>query len=486
MTQINKEDLIQKIGNIYTHRLTQETYETYEISPVELCLDKRIDIIIKLICIPQILNEYPIQSNFLETMYKEHIKCITEGSYKENGSNSKNNFDEFKKEFKKICISINNTGFNENISLIPITKDLIPINGAHRIAAAIYYKKNINIVVIPEITEINYGISFFRKRFLDEKYLNSALIKLFEISNKYVLGIVWPASGISAGTLNNLLLTNIIDHKSVSLTHEGFHNVVCEAYSKEKWLGSPENCYNGAWGKVQPCMGSNNQPAHFFILKTNENIIKLKEKLRDNIGIGKHSIHICDDSNDSLPLLRYIYNVNFNKIVNYSHYRYNKFLRKTNSLSSSLKEKSVNPSDIIINGSALLGVLGLREPNDLDYLSFEDKKLSNADWHNDYLHFHESNLIDLLLDQENYVYVYGLKFISPNAFKTFKKNRNETKDRIDINLLSSFEEKSKFQFLKYKFSSKYIFYRYKLLVILVRITEFLGIKNSLKKLLKRH
>lgn len=472
---------------MYKDILIHPEYKTYEVSPIQLNLDNRIDIIIKLICIPQIVDNAHFNSSYLENLYKEHIKCMTQGSFKEVGSDSKHNFELFKSEFKDICLSISNNGFNENISLIPVTSDLTPINGAHRVAAALYYGVNIKIVIIPEIKSVNYGLSFFRKYYLDERFINSAIIKLFEISNKYVLGVTWPASNISPEMLIKSFPNNIIDIKTNTLTREGCHNIVCEAYSVETWLGSADNNYNGAWGKVIPCLGDNSSPANFFILKLNEtdNIINLKESLRTKIGIGKHSIHICDDNIDSLPLLKYIYNINFEKIVNNSHYKYTSLLKNIESFRSYVNKNNIKKTDIIFDSSALLGVLGLREPRDLDYLSFDNKNIPNADWHIDYLKYHNDKLIDILLDPQNHIYIYGFKFISPSAFKAFKKNRNEKKDRIDLTLLSSFEDKSKLYFLKAKIGSKYLFFKYKIRVKLIKLIDLLGIKSYLKKILRK-
>lgn len=487
MNCIHKEPLISKIGEMYRNTLIYPEYKTYEISPTQLNLDKRIDIIIKLICIPQIVDSTNLNSSYLESLYKEHIKCITQGSFKEAGSDSKHSFELFKDEFKDLCLSISKNGFDEDISLVPVTSDFTPINGAHRIATALYYGVNIKIVVIPEIKNVNYGLDFFRKRYLDERFINSAIIKLFEISDKYVLGVTWPASNISPEMLSRSFSNNIIDIKTSMLTREGCHNIVCEAYSEEAWLGTADNNYNGAWGKVVPCLGNNNNPANFFILKLNDtdSVIDLKESLRTKIGIGKHSIHICDDNIDSLPLLKYIYNINFEKIVNNSHYKYTSLLKNIDSFSSYINKNDIKSSDIIFDSSALLGVLGLREPRDLDYLSFDDKNIPDADWHINYLKYHNDKLIDLLLDPQNHIYVYGYKFISPSAFKAFKKNRNEKKDKIDLTLLSSFEDKSKFYFLKAKIGSEFIYLKYKIRVRIIKLIDFLGIKNYLKKLLRK-
>lgn len=470
---------------MYKDYLTSTEYEVIEISPKNLALDKRLDIILKLICIPHILGKE--SSSSIENLYKEHIRCMTQGTFKEFGSETKLDLLAFKEEFKAICTSISEDGFNENTSLIPVTNNLVPINGAHRIAAALYFGVNIKVVLIPEIKDVNYDISFFRKYHFDERYINSAIIKLFNVSEKYILGVTWPASGILPKHLSELFQNRLIDIRSTILTKEGCHNIVCEAYSKESWLGTAANNFKGAWGKAIPCLGKNKHPANFFILKIAEedSIVILKDEIRSKIGIGKHSIHICDNNIDSLPLLNYVYNIHFDKIVNTSHYKYKSLLTKIDSFSKNMKHQNIDSSDVLLDGSTLLGALGLREPRDLDYLSLENKSIPFFDKHNDYLKFYNEELIDLFLDQKNHIHIYGFKIISPLAFIEFKKNRNEEKDIIDIKLLSSFEENSNLYFLKAKVSSEFLFFKYKIRKVIIKCIELTGTKKILKKILRR-
>ncbi|NAZ91641.1 hypothetical protein [Vibrio toranzoniae] len=482
MKKLKRSDVLVLIGNIYEDKLQSEYYDVLEVDPIDLLNEKRLDIILKLSSIPYYLNES--KSKFLKNIYLEHIKCLTEGTYKENGSLTKNSIDAFESEFTFICQSIRDNGFLDSKSLVPVSSDMTPINGAHRVAASIYFESKIQVVIIPEVN-VNYGKDFFIERGLNSNIINFAMNNLVEMSDKFVCGITWPASNITADGINDEI-ENIIDLKSINITKQGMHNLICEAYSNESWLGSSSDSYKGAWKKALPCFGngeSESSIVNFFTLRVeNKNLIDMKSNIRNKFKLGKHSIHICDDNKDSLRLLKYFNNNSFEKIINSSsHYRYRSFINNLELIKNEVINKNVD--NLVLDGSSLLGILGLREPSDVDYLSISDLNLKNADCHNKYAKYYEYEIEDMMLDPNHHVNIYGFKFLSPENIICFKKNRNENKDKNDIELLKSFGTDKKLTKLILKFKSDIYFFKIKNRILIVKALESLGLKKILKKLL---
>lgn len=480
---ISKEKVLANIGDVYQSKLINSEYEVREVDVSELITEKRIDIIIKLLTLDFLFED----NEWLEEKYSEHIRCITEGTFIENGSDIKNNLTTFKSEFKSICTSIKNNGFDSNISIIPVTKNMEPINGAHRVAACLKYNKKITVCVIPEVS-INYDLSFFEKRGCSEDILNLALIKLMELSNKFVCGIVWPAANIKNSDVKEYL-PEVIKTKAIKVNKSGMHNLVCEAYSHESWLGTSENKYEGAWKKALPCYGDGeNNEVNFFIIKLNikSNLIEYKDNVRSEFNLGKHSIHICDDNIDSTRLLKYFMNNDITKILNSSSpYLYSDFIKKLELLRRELYKNNLTENDIVLDGSALLGILGLRKPNDIDYLARVDYKLKNADFHNSELKYHDSSLSELLTNPNKSLWVFGFKFLSINQLIKMKSNRNESKDLVDINLLKAFSTGNVLLNFKSNILGFIHFTKIKIRKFLVTIIVFLKLKTFLKKALQK-
>jgi hypothetical protein len=483
-SRISKKELISSIGNIYKDKLIDNSYEVIDVHPLELISDKRIDILIKLIS-----SDFFIGLNhdkWAESIYEDHIRCITEGTFKENGSLTKHSLSAFKTEFKTILKSIENNGFDSDLSVVPVTKDMVPINGAHRVAACLKYNVRLKVCVIPEIN-VSYTPNFFKKRGLSNEAINAALIKLLELNSNYVCGVVWPASNVKNEDVENFL-PNAIEIKKVMVNKAGMHNLICEAYSNEVWLGTPDTKYVGAWKKALPCFGtSTHREVNFFMIKVDNGIdlVSYKDEIRKKFNIGKHSIHICDDNIDSSRLLKYFTNTNLSKILNMSSpYTFPLFITNLEKLRSELYDKDLTENDIILDGSSLLGILGLRKPNDIDYLATEDLKLQNADFHLSEMKYHDSSLSELMTNPDKYIWIFGFRFLSINELIKMKSNRNENKDQVDISLLKAFSRGGLIIKLKAKYLGVIHFTKIKIRAFLVHIINMLRLKAIIKRLIK--
>ena len=88
-------------------------------------------------------------------------------------------------------------------------------------------------------------------------------------------------------------------------------------------------------------------------------------------------------------------------------------------------------SKTIFTGSIVLALYGIREANDLDYLTLDDDPNS----HNYLLKYYFSSVEELLNNPEKSFTYFGLRFLTLNEIIKFKKNRNESKDEDDVRLI---------------------------------------------------
>ena len=100
----------------------------------------RIDVIFKILHLK--LKELGAKQ-IAKQIYKEHIYYITNGLFKEEGS-TKKSYKNYIDGFRDIFKSIKNSGFDSNISKVPLSNKGCISNGSHRLAASIYLN-------IPEI-----------------------------------------------------------------------------------------------------------------------------------------------------------------------------------------------------------------------------------------------------------------------------------------------------------------------------------------------
>ena len=97
---------------------------------------------------------------------------------------------------------------------------------------------------------------------------------------------------------------------------------------------------------------------------------------------------------------------------------------------------STKPDDnTVITGSAVLSLYGLRDCKDLDLIYYKN---APADSHNQYLGTHYKLTLDDIINNPLYhLYYNGFKYVSLDVIKNMKVIRNEPKDIVDVELMTS-------------------------------------------------
>lgn len=407
--------------------------------------------------------------------YIDHIKILTGGSYVEPNNKDKNSIGKFISIFNSIESNIRDNGFDETISTVPLSKDGMIINGAHRTAAAIYHNKDI-YCEYTEVDDQGYDFEYFKKRNINENNLDIAATRFIEYcdDNAYA-AIIWPVAYKKINSIINYF-DKIIYAKEIDLNRNGAFNLIMQIYFGESWLGSIADNFIGCYDKLNRCfVGDGKLKIIFFQSENLTSVRYLKDEIRKLCKLGKDSIHITDNNIETIRTARLILNKNsLHYLNNGAPYKFNNAQRMVAKFKKMIKDEKIKNEDIIIDGGIILSLYGVRDTADLDYLhigELNSNKINEFDDHNSEIKYHGVSKQDLIYD-ENYYYWYDdLKFVSIDQLLEFKRNRMEIKDIEDCkNILPLAKTRIEIRVGDYLFS----YYRYYATIIRDNIIIFLS------------
>lgn len=478
---IKKNDLLPLVEQHFHEYLTNSEYEVQFKSAEELLTWNRLDLAFKLLYL-----EYQTSCpTFAQEVYHQHIQALTLGSFKEPGNLGKNSFDKFLAEFKKISNAISVSGFDHKLTLIPLASSGSIANGAHRVASAIKANKDIACVKI-EADMHQYDYKFFYDRNVSSAYIEAAVSKFIEIAPNVYLALVWPSA---VGRDDELvkIIPNIIYRKEINLTGIGAKNLLVNVYHSEPWLGNYENKFKGVQGKLVECFKTTNSlRAIAFQADTHEEVLSIKEKVRNIFQIGKHSIHITDTESEALIVSRLLFNDNSIHFLNYADpYKYIQNSSEIKKIHRFAKDCALKADELLIDGSLLLSLYGIRKNQDVDYLTVREINqdtllIPSINNHSEDAHYHEEDISTLVINPKFHFYHEGIKFISFIQLYKMKKNRGELKDINDCKMMDSLIDNKRSKILFNKIRQNIFYLKVKAKIRFIYLLKKIRIYNTLK------
>ncbi len=450
-------------------RVLNKNKKSAWIQPIELLTHNRIDIIYKLLYV--IYNK--LLPEFSYEIYKQHLSIITNGLFKETDQEKKG-LDSYIKSFNQVLKSINNNGFDSNISSVPLSNRHSVINGAHRVAASIYLNKKVFCTNTSNPISI-YNYKYFKDRGLDDQILEFGVLKYIELKSKVFLALIWPSANKKINYLNSF--RSVIYEKKFKLNQNGAHNFLAQVYKEQKWIGSFENGYGGSYVKLSQSF-KNFSPVHaiFFHSDSLKEVNKIKSDLRKKFKIKKASIHITDNDDETLDLAKYILNKNSLHFLNKAKpYLYKSLFNKLKSFKQNLKNSKISINDVVIDDEGVLSIYGIREFKNFTYFK-KDEIIEENEAYN-----HSPN--DLIFNPKFHFYFNDFKFVSLNEIKKMKKNRQLSYDNNDIKLI---EKKTKKESWSFELISDTLFlFKARLVAFLIPVSKKLKFYNIAKWVYKR-
>lgn len=305
---------------IKTKHITEETpYTIKEIDARLLLCANRLDIAAKIAYIEA--RENNADMGFVRELYKKHIEAFSEGYFIEPGDENKTSIEQFFVTFDQLIDDYKMNGFDAQKSLIPIGKNNVILDGAHRTACAIYFGGNVSVIEFPQF-EVSFNYSYFRTRRLSEEMLEyMALVYSRYAVTPLYMACLWPVAQQSKRSAALKRITtehNIVLDTSVVLNNRGLRNFMIQVYQNQDWIGTVENHFSGVLGKVDECFtpGCTTE----VILFENgilEDVLSMKEDIRKIFQLGKHAIHISDSNEETKFMASLLYNENSRHALNY-------------------------------------------------------------------------------------------------------------------------------------------------------------------------
>jgi len=441
------------------------------IQPIELLTHNRIDIIYKLLYViyKKLLPEFSSQ------IYKQHLSIITNGLFKESDQEKKG-LDSYLKSFNQVLKSINNKGFDPDISSVPLSNGHSVVNGAHRVAASIYLNKKVFCTNTSNPISI-YNYKYFRDRGLDNQILEFGVLKYIEIKSNVFLALIWPSANKKINYLQSF--SNVIYEKKFKLNQNGAHNFLAQVYKEQKWIGGFENGYGGSYVKLSQSF-KNFSPVHaiFFHHDSIKEVNEIKSDLRKKFKIKKASIHITDNDNETLDLAKYILNKNSIHFLNNAKpYLYKSLFNKLKSFKKNLKYSKININDVVIDDEGVLAIYGIRDFKNFTYFKKNDIIEENDN------RAYNQNPNDLIFNPKLHFYFNDFKFTSLNEIKKMKENRQLSHDSNDIKIIQKKIQHKSWSFLI--ISNTLFLFKAKIVAFLIPVSKKLKFYNIAKWVYKR-
>ena len=483
-SSINRQDLLSLIDKHFESAVLKEEYDVIYIDPSLLITYNRLDLAIKILYLE--LKKFD-DITFARDLYVQHIKAFSLGSFKEPGNDDKKNLQRYFDDFDCIYESIKKNGIDDKKSLIPLSINCRIANGAHRVSSAYLAKKKIPSVLL-DISDDKYDFNFFLHRGMSQGDIETAVTKFIEVAENSYIAIIWPsAEGKQKELLH--LFSNIVYQKNISLNHIGAHNLLSQVYHNESWLKSREENFPGIRNKLVKCFKTfDDIRVIAFQAESIENVLSLKEKIRQIFSIGKHSIHISDTKEEAIRISRMLFNENSVHFLNNGNpNKYPSTYAKIKQFKSFIEKNDIEVDKIIFNSSIVLSLYGLRECRDIDYLSVDnnfkycDELIEN---HNGELVFHQEEKNELIFNKEFYFYYDDLKFTSFSQLYKMKRNRSEQKDINDLVLMEALINRKKFKIFVGVIKQKYYFFKVKLRFKSIEFLKFIRLYDNVRYIYK--
>lgn len=468
------------LGNHFCENYKFSFPQKYEIKWVDaknLLSFNRIDIMAKYKYVEFLDKGYDM--SFVTELYFEHIKAFSSGSFIEPGQeNIKCSFAKYMEVFDSLITSIK-SGFDSEVSLIPLDKNNTIIDGSHRVAIAAYYKLQLPVVKFPEM-EIKYDYIFFKAKGLDLFYLDYLTSEYCKLKENICALCIWPIAydPVRLTKIKTLLdaTQKIVYKKTINLSFSALQYLFVEIYSGAQWLGSLDEGFPGALNYASRCFNPKGRVIVYFLEdQTPEDILSLKESIRNIWGIGNASVHTTDNKLETMKVAELLLNENSIHLLKYGRlYKYVDFFQALNEFKNELKNNNCDLGDFIVDSSSVLGLYGLRRVHDIDYLSIHGEKcegvFEKADNHIAYAGLYETTLTSLIMNPRNFLYCYGLKFVSLERLKIFKRKRGEKKDLHDVRLIDTLLSQA--DFLEILYLKLLVYFRQKKSLIFYKFVVF--------------
>jgi hypothetical protein len=456
------------------------------IGPTALLLGNRFDIVMKAMyamysfkgtAVPSFVTRAYLRHIYVWNKYQERCHDFTgDEDWVDKGKpcTPKTTAEDFINSFDGLLRGIERDGFDIVKSMVPVSKELFPLNGAHRVAAALGLGLSAMPIQVTDDTGVYpWTEQFFQSEGLEEKYSDFAMLSLALNEKKATVITFWPEAAGNKEKMESVKPlvetyctdSNVLYRKTILLTKKGLESMVEHAYGRQGWLGGKVSQLSSTYKNSE----EERAVTLWFLFEKEGKMVACKEKLREHFNLSqiKSSVHIPDFHEEAILMAEMSLNPNS------VHYMNNRVGSSCQEISEELALRRgvepINPSSfvheqgIMFDSGGVMSIFGLRPRTDIDILfqgevdsrylgdargihiedhAFINNLLSGRGraWGQEHLSADpKKSAADFFTDPEYYGYCHGLKFVSLPQLVKYKQARGEkNKDDKDVKQMQEF------------------------------------------------
>lgn len=418
------------------------TGEPSWVAAADLLSSRRLDVVAKYLYARDYL--LGVEEISAREIYASHLRILN--GLKEGDGSGKEGLAAFEQQFQALINSINEQGFNDEISLLPVGHDNAIIDGAHRLAACLLLDKPVKTLTFDRPAN-DYGADHLRRIGYPDQLLETLVAEYCRLKPQVRVAVVFP---MREGSLDIAISEleqqgTVVFRKSLRLDKTGKTNLVRTLYHGEAWLQNSDR-NSGVQYHVAKRFRAD-QPVEVIIFETNhpERLSECKERIRERYKKGNHSIHINDHHAQTTELTDLILSENGLHWLNNARFQpFPKFEDFFSRYRSALMAHPPLREQYCLDGSAAMAIYGLRDVGDLDYIWFNQadplaKKYQGIADHNDQLHHHGLSREQIIFSEQRFFRYRGVKCLALGSLRRMKARRGEPKDQNDVLLIDQID-----------------------------------------------
>lgn len=432
------------------------------IAPKKLVSPKRIDIVTRYLLFKDLVNGYENQETLsLFTRYQMTRTNGYEGPML-HSSKIKQDIWAYIEEAKSLCESMKKEGFQKE-HFVPVNEKYESLDGMHRISAAIALDEKIYAHKYRGLQQPHVDFSWFENEAFtmeDRIRILRGFTDIYE-GQMGILVLFEPASNlwdyIEQQTSKYYTIVGKVDY-DFEHNFVAFENIIHEFYSDSRYKGDLIQRkidvlkYERLRLRVVVVCALEGIQEDFYSSLRNFKL-DMRQRLWYDLSEVPVVMHTSDTANEFEHLKMILLSVNNLRNMerkSCSMYR-NKFFDMLNELGMWCQANKVDTKDVLIAGSAVMEVFGIRECSDVDFLihsKYRDKMDVKRIKISERLELTTSDINDIkgnsftadtvLSDDNLYFYFAGWKFLNLEFVYAKKKHAQRDKDVKDVRLMDLF------------------------------------------------
>ena len=424
-------------SNVLKYYSVSDEAEIETISPFDLLHPDRLDLMARYILVRSLDRGYGIGWGM--HVYRSFLYSWNKDFY--DGDGRKSSFFDYIHNLTQLMKSIKNSGFCSNFGAIPYTGTTV-VDGAHRLTVSLYYNCPVMAVKVQGDQQVQDAEALLRIG-MDRCIVENLVNEYIQLDNSCRAAILFPyardALDISLQQIKKDV--RVIYAKNIYLNDLGKRNFINLLYGHEPWW------QDAHYDRFINLRFKVDQPVRvvFFKPHKEQDLRKVKEKVRSFYGPDNGSIHINDTHKETVWISEAVLNDNALHHLNMAPPFSDKIKNQIDCYNQILSYKSHLSDAVCIDSSTVLAAYGLRDARDVDYISASGGKIcedsEDIGCHNDEYKDFPVNLEDIVTNPKCHFFYKGTKFMSLCMVRTFKSLRGAEKDIVDIQLIDSVEQK---------------------------------------------